>query len=312
MIDKIKDARGTLNLKKQLEVISNGLPDPVFIIDQKGDYLAAYGGEDRRYYHDSKSLIGKNIDDIFVPDKALLFHESLDRCIRKGQLLKIEYQLAQEELTNADVGVGPKNLQWYEARLYPIHMPEEDLWVVVWTVANINARKRLEEKLRILSTTDSLTGVYNRRYFTEIFDRKFKIEKRYHNHLSLLVIDLDHFKNINDNYGHAAGDHVLTQFSRVCEKILRETDVLARIGGEEFGVLLSNTDVIGANILAERIRQNVEDMETVVDGKKIPVTVSIGFAAVKDTDESLLETVRRADEALYIAKEEGRNRIKML
>jgi two-component system cell cycle response regulator len=108
MIDKIKDARGTLNLKKQLEVISNGLPDPVFIIDQKGDYLAAYGGEDRRYYHDSKSLIGKNIDDIFVPDKALLFHESLDRCIRKGQLLKIEYQLAQEELTNADVGVGPQ------------------------------------------------------------------------------------------------------------------------------------------------------------------------------------------------------------
>jgi PleD family two-component response regulator len=83
---------------------------------------------------------------------------------------------------------APKNLQWYEARLYPIHMPEEDLWVVVWTVANINARKRLEEKLRILSTTDSLTGVYNRRYFTEIFDRKFKIEKRYHNHLSLLVI----------------------------------------------------------------------------------------------------------------------------
>lgn len=169
------------------------------------------------------------------------------------------------------------------------------------------------EELRKLSITDPLTGVANRRFFMDFLTREFYRAMRYQHPLALIVGDLDHFKKVNDTYGHQAGDAVLKGFSRILLYNKRQSDQVARYGGEEFALVLPETDLKGGILVAERIRHEVEVADFSYGGKKIPVTVSFGVVAYPESQASSVEEFfRLADRALYRAKEQGRNRVEAI
>lgn len=174
---------------------------------------------------------------------------------------------------------------------------------------DINAQKELEEALTQRAVTDELTGLWNRRRFIEAGLERVSYAERYNSPLSMLMIDLDFFKQVNDNGGHAAGDTVLRRFSRLLEENLRESDSAGRLGGEEFAVLLPNTEKEPAAALAERVRKAVEQEQFRHEGRLIRMTVSIGVAAYCKEEQGLDKVLQAADRALYRAKKEGRNRV---
>jgi len=167
--------------------------------------------------------------------------------------------------------------------------------------------QKYQDKLSELASIDSLTGAYNRRNLYEFGELESGISRRYHHHLSVLMMDMDHFKAVNDQYGHAAGDMVLREICGVIQKTLRQTDRMGRLGGEEFGVILPHTDLKEAQLLAERIRRMVESSPILFEGQAIPVTVSIGVAELSTSDQNLEDLIKTADTALYQAKTAGRN-----
>ncbi len=175
---------------------------------------------------------------------------------------------------------------------------------------DVTERRRLQTELERLATTDGLTGVYNRNHFFSLFQQEFRRAERYDQPLSVLVMDIDHFKAINDTYGHHAGDRVLAMFAEVASSILRDEDFLGRLGGEEFGVVLIQTSIDGATLLAERLRRVVETMAAECDGQTIRVTVSTGGTAMARDDREIETILKRADQALYAAKREGRNLVR--
>ncbi len=163
-----------------------------------------------------------------------------------------------------------------------------------------------------LASTDSLTGLFNRRRFSDVLKREFAVTKRYRNTLSCLLLDLDHFKSINDRFGHDAGDQVLKEVARRITGSLREVDLAARYGGEEFVVLLPHTSKADARIVAERLLKNVRKQEFNFGGEVLTVTTSIGCAGNSDVaSDNAEELVKCADLALYEAKNAGRNRVVM-
>jgi diguanylate cyclase (GGDEF)-like protein len=171
-------------------------------------------------------------------------------------------------------------------------------------------KERADRETYELATTDSLTGVYNRRTFKELAEPHLSRSRRAHLPVSLLMLDLDHFKRVNDTFGHLAGDDVLKAFAQLVHSCLRKEDLLARYGGEEFVVLLPGSSRIAATALAERIREQVAANPLDAAGHRARITVSIGVAS-EDGDilPSLESMLGRADEALYKAKAEGRNRV---
>jgi two-component system, cell cycle response regulator len=174
-------------------------------------------------------------------------------------------------------------------------------------------KSALETK-RHLSMTDSLTGIYNRRYLLRHLGRELKRAQRSGGDVSLLLLDIDHFKQVNDTYGHAVGDHVLKNFSQVVGKCLqRATDWCARLGGEEFAVVLEGTSLQEASVCAERIRDAVANTSIENTAGRILITVSIGVSALRAIADSSAATVQtlleRADNALYTSKSGGRNRV---
>lgn len=173
-------------------------------------------------------------------------------------------------------------------------------------------RAVIREKGR-LATTDALTGANNRRYFNRHFNRELKRARRFGEALSLLMLDIDHFKRINDRYGHAAGDEVLQQFAqRIAECLPRDGDWYARLGGEEFAVALPLTSLAGAAVVAEKIRSRLSAVPMCTAGGTVSVTVSIGVSgleAVAPADDATVEELlQSADRCLYEAKQAGRNR----
>jgi diguanylate cyclase (GGDEF)-like protein len=176
-------------------------------------------------------------------------------------------------------------------------------------VERTNALSKANEDLLVMATTDALTRVRNRGYLFEVGDKHLCAALRYKQPLTSIILDVDHFKAINDTHGHAVGDQVLKCIADVCSSALRQPDIFARYGGEEFVALLPETDLGGAMILAERLRISVETM--VLDGFPEPanVTISVGVASVTSADTEIAQTIRRADQALYQAKHQGRNRV---
>ena len=160
-----------------------------------------------------------------------------------------------------------------------------------------------------LSITDALTNLYNRRYFETTFKREFARAKRYNSDLSLAVIDIDLFKQINDTYGHLCGDYVLRELSWLMVDNFRQTDMVFRYGGEEFVILLTETPFDTASIPVERLRKAVENNRFKFKGTELNVTISAGISSGKDVNDTS-EMFDNADKALYMAKEEGRNRVR--
>jgi diguanylate cyclase (GGDEF)-like protein len=172
-------------------------------------------------------------------------------------------------------------------------------------MANARAVRQLEE----MATTDGLTGCLNKRAFLDQMEQKLMAAQRFGRKLSVIVTDLDHFKAVNDTYGHAAGDRVLQELGRVLKRVKRETDLVARFGGEEFCVLCEETDARGAQLLAERVREELENTELQTELGPLRVTASLGVATFPDHASTAADLFVQGDKALYEAKNSGRNQV---
>ncbi len=189
-------------------------------------------------------------------------------------------------------------------------LAEEELHRTKELILDINRTLRHAfEREQLASRTDSLTGAFNRRYFFELLEYEFSASRRYSRPLTLIMFDIDRFKQINDTYGHLTGDEVLEKIVSVVKSQLRETDVLSRYGGDEFVILLSSSNEQDALIVLERIHNELLASPFEVTGIKVDLTISVGIASMSNSMEKPDQLVSLADQALYAAKNAGRNRV---
>jgi diguanylate cyclase (GGDEF)-like protein len=207
-------------------------------------------------------------------------------------------------LQEANEELGKLNLS-YEQLVYELKQEKQKVEELARELKEAN------ETLRGLAFKDGLTGLFNHRYFQEHMEKEVQRADRYKRTLSLIMIDIDHFKKINDTYGHPVGDIVIRSIANLFENTIRKSDTAARYGGEEFALILPETDIKGAVILAERLRKMAEQMEIEADGNKIKVTISIGIATYDPSAglRSKAEIIDAADRALYNSKQTGRNKL---
>jgi len=198
-----------------------------------------------------------------------------------------------------------KDGRFLERDYYPVFV-ENKYRGHAWLYKDVTAKHLLQDELEKMATIDELTKIYNRRKFHEEYNHHLRLGARYSRPLTLLMADVDNFKGINDNYGHHAGDNVLRKISSVMSSNKRDVDVLGRWGGEEFIMLLPETKIDKAKIVAERIRHAVEISK--VEGVDSTITLSIGIAEFIDNDDDV-SILRRADDALYEAKRNGKNAV---
>ncbi len=238
-----------------------------------------------------------------------------------AELVYGEYPPASGFLAALGDGIPRTGLQerfWRRGEgLFPVHLSVAVLpddfdakrngLVVVFS--DISEIKRHERLLEMMAITDELTGLPNRRYFLQRLDEEFERARRYNLPTSVLMLDLDYFKRINDEYGHAAGDELLRQFARTLQSLLRRQDISGRLGGEEFAVLMPNTPCLHAFEIAERLRAAIGHIALAWEGSIIQCTVSVGVGDLLDGASSASEGLSRADKALYLAKAQGRNQV---
>lgn len=170
--------------------------------------------------------------------------------------------------------------------------------------------KKAKEKLLTMAVTDELTGLFNRRYFMNRLNQEFERVKRYESIFTFIMIDIDYFKRINDTHGHLAGDCVLRNAADIMKKSLRLSDTVGRIGGEEFAILLPETEIEYGVEIAERLRKKIDESELDFECKSLKLTISAGISDSDSGDLTVDAVLNRADMALYSAKEDGRNRVK--
>jgi diguanylate cyclase (GGDEF)-like protein/PAS domain S-box-containing protein len=180
---------------------------------------------------------------------------------------------------------------------------------VILSFTDITDRKKAESRLFELSLTDELTGIYNRRHFVSVLSREMQQFARYRTALSLVIFDIDHFKTINDTYGHQAGDAVLKELTARIAGQIREIDFFFRIGGEEFALVMPNTEKDPASAVAERLREEIDSREFTIEAGPIHVSISLGLAQATDMIDTPETLFRETDALLFRAKNEGRNRL---
>jgi len=209
---------------------------------------------------------------------------------------------------------GQSKWMYQDVELFPLGSPSggiEHICIAIYDVTDIALGKidlqTANTELAHLSQTDRMTGLLNRGYWEEQLNREFQRQKRYTKPSTLAMFDIDHFKKVNDTYGHQAGDEVIRLLADTLRKNLRDTDLAGRYGGEEFAVILIDTPQDSARYFAERLRKSVEAMKVVVNGIEITFTISLGIAEATGATSSCEQWLSNADLALYHSKHNGRN-----
>lgn len=247
----------------------------------------------------AKKLLNITGDVLGFPIEQIFFHMgSKEREAFRALRSTFDIELAGELVTHMEVKVSP------------IMDRREKLLGRLIILHDITKLKGIQNELRLLASRDSLTGAVNRRHFMELAKRELTRAKRYKRNLALVLMDLDSFKKVNDTYGHQAGDQVLLALKKVCTQGTRTVDVFARLGGEEFVLMLPETGKESAAVLAERLREALENTIIKFGAHKFQVTISMGVTEYGVQKEDTLDAMlSRADKALYLAKANGRNQV---
>jgi len=301
-----KLAEHSLNKKaNELKTIIESTNDGILVIDDNRQ-VSYVNSRFREMWHITQDLTASK-------DERTLIDGIINQLIEPDIFLAKIQELYASDQSNMDM-LFFKDGRVFERYSCPL-VDEDRVVGRLWSFRDITERKQAEEKLNILATTDDLTGLWNRRFFIHAVRQEIERVKRYNNQsfslmildIALMILDIDHFKIVNDTHGHAAGDAVLQHLSSTLKSCLRQVDIPGRIGGEEFGILLPDTDLENAVLLAERLRRVIEKSPANFEGKEIFFTVSIGITAFDQWISSVDELLKLADEALYQAKAKGRN-----
>jgi diguanylate cyclase (GGDEF)-like protein/PAS domain S-box-containing protein len=298
--EQAKQVKNTLEetLIRQKAILDN-IPDMAWLKDEKGRFILMNPAFAAASGIETEELIGKTDFDFWPPEFAQRFVDD-DKFVMKSG----ERKIIEEPRVHND-----GETVWIETIKSPIYGADGRVIGTTGISRDITERKLAAEKLRELAIMDSLTGLFNRRHFIELSEREFNRSSRYGKDLSMMMMDIDHFKAVNDTHGHHVGDEVLSALAEIFRSGLRSTDVVGRLGGEEFGVLLPETGLPEALPLAERVRRTVADKPIPTSAGNLAVTISIGVATVTTEAYRLESLMQRADEALYKAKDNGRNRV---
>lgn len=253
-------------------------------------------------YENAAELIGKHTSEFYPSQQAFEeFGEQFFKALNERDLSQIDYQFRRKDGSTVWCTMCGKAVD--------TNNPPDLTKGVLWVADDITVRKDAEKLLIKLATTDELTGLWNRRHFLDVGDKELARKKRYSSYdLSLLMLDIDFFKRINDNFGHDVGDKALKAFAELTQSCLREVDIQGRLGGEEFAILLPNTDQAQALLLANRICKTIKNQAHKAMPDIPPMTVSIGISSAQQGDDTLGDLLKRADNALYKAKKTGRDR----
>ena len=201
--------------------------------------------------------------------------------------------------------------RWLDMNVVPLRDADGVITHFACIERDLTRYKKIERQLANMALFDSLTGTLNRPAFYQHAEKEFTRSKRYYRPLSVIMLDIDHFKRVNDQYGHHGGDQVLQIFAEACQEVIRNTDLMGRVGGEEFAMLLPDTSMKAAFNLAERLRERINKYPYLAGDMLIEITASLGVAELQSDDSDFKTLLQRADEALYRAKEKGRNRVEM-
>lgn len=284
-------------------VVENS-PDAIVAIDRNYLIMFTNPAAERLFGFAAENVLGEDLN-LLLPER---FHDSHTVHIGAFAVSKVESRYMAERQSHIvgrhasgrEINIGASIMQM-TVRGEPVY---------VAFLRDVGWRIELMSKLSHQARRDPLTGLLNRRSFYDIAEYESARAHRYGTRLACLFFDLDHFKSVNDEFGHDAGDSVLKGFAELTKQELRSVDSLCRWGGEEFVALLPNVDRKGAVAAAERVRKALDDMVfTFSDGRRAHLTVSVGVALGAGTDVDFTEQARRADAALYAAKDAGRNRV---
>ncbi len=301
--DITKRKRAEIDLKRseeQKRSIFNSTTSVIFIKDRDGRYLFVNTMYEKLFHISDEEINGKTDYDIFPTASADSFHANDLMVIERGEVIEIEESVPHDDGEHV-----------YIATKIPLKDESGMIYGVCGMATDITERKEMENKIQHMATHDALTGLNNRIKMEQLLNDEIKRASRYDHSLSVFILDLDHFKRINDTFGHQVGDRVLAVFAHILEISIRNTDHAARYGGEEFVVILPETPLTKAEELAERLCKTIFDhpVPTKTD-KNIRITTSIGIASFPEHAHDLQGLLEAADSAMYAAKKAGRNQVK--
>lgn len=288
--------------ERRLDAFIRALPHLSFVFDQDGRYLEVMGTETNLLRAQVDVLKSSSIRDVMPEQVADLLMTTIQSTIQTGKPQIVEYKIA--------VLAGDE--RWFEGRTALMERNANGS-KVVFIASEITERIQLYQQVQRLANQDPLTNCYNRRHFMTLAETELQRVLRYKRPLALIMFDIDHFKDFNDRYGHQTGDQLLCSLVGQCQKLLRTVDILGRYGGEEFVILMSETDESGALQAAERLRERIENLTIATSAGNLSVTISLGVAGIEKGGTSVQTVdmlVKYADQALYAAKNAGRNCVK--
>ena len=291
------DSHGRFGDEAYIRVVFETMQDGLVVIDEGGTVRVFNPACERMFGYAADEVIGNNVR-LLMPDAESERHDGyLAHYARTGQR-GIMGRQRELEGRRKDGTLFPLSLSVGEAM-------GEGGRNYIGVLHDLTD----EVDLRRHASIDPLTGVLNRRDLLVRGGEDLARADRYGHPGTVLMMDIDHFKRINDTFGHAEGDEALRRFAAACEEVLRENDLFGRMGGEEFAIVLPETTVEGGRLLAERLRKRVAEIEISAEGKRLAMTVSIGVAAQRLGKDNIETLLSRADRALYRAKQQGRNRV---
>ncbi|MDH5392736.1 MAG: diguanylate cyclase [Gammaproteobacteria bacterium] len=284
--------------RRDIESILNNMPDVFYRTDINGVITLMSPSAIDVLGYTAEEMLGKPLADFYcTPSDREMVLAALQK--NQGKASQVEACLKHKD----------GSLRWILTNAY-IKIHGGRAIGVEGIARDITERKEMEKRLIKFARYDDLTQIYNRRVFYTEAEKQIEIAHRYQRQAAVLMMDLDDFKKINDNYGHHTGDEVLKDFVKICKDSMRQTDFIGRTGGEEFAVFSPETDLDDALQLAERICENTRVNRIHVDGEKISYTVSVGVAILLKTNDSIDTLLSNADKALYQAKAAGRNGVR--
>lgn len=302
---RLKVHRGEFD-RSLLRAIQEASPDGILVVDGQGAVVSYNQRFVEIWQIGAEHLQTDPNDKNPIPEERIM-HAAFALLKDPEAFLKRvqELYLKPEEQDHCELEL--RDGRFLERHSVGLHNDKQHYFGRVWFFRDITERKRNEAALRDLAWRDPLTGEMNRGHFFARAAEELVRARRQRHPLAMLMLDLDCFKEINDNLGHAAGDAVLETVCKRWRRVLRNVDLLGRVGGEEFAIVLPGSDLVDAQVVAERLRTSVADEPIRAGGQEIYSTVSGGIAMVEETDHSVQDVLRRADRALYQAKNQGRN-----